>query len=47
MLITPQTALGRGVYRATLRGTGGGALANLSATTLGADVSFEFTVDTP
>jgi methionine-rich copper-binding protein CopC len=47
MLITPQTALERGVYRATLRGTGGGALANLSATTLGADVSFEFTVDTP
>jgi hypothetical protein len=47
MLITPQTALGRGVYRATLRGTGGGALANLGATTLGADVSFEFTVDTP
>jgi methionine-rich copper-binding protein CopC len=47
MLITPQSALERGVYRATLRGTGGGALANLSATTLGADVSFEFTVDAP
>ena len=47
MLITPQTALERGVYRATLRGTGGGALANLNATTLGADVSFEFTVDAP
>jgi hypothetical protein len=28
-----------------LRGTGAGALANLSATTLGADVSFEFSVD--
>jgi hypothetical protein len=47
MLITPQTALGRGVYRATLRATGGGAIANLGATTLGADVSFEFTVDAP
>jgi hypothetical protein len=45
LLITPQTALADGVYRATLRGTGGGALANLSATTLGTDVSFEFTVD--
>ena len=33
------------MYRATLRGSGGGALANLGATTLGADVSFEFTVD--
>ena len=44
ILITPQTALEGGVYRATLRGSGGGALANLSATTLGADVSFEFTV---
>ncbi len=47
ILMTPQTALERGVYRATLRGTGGGALANLSAITLGADVSFEFTVDAP
>jgi hypothetical protein len=47
ILITPQTALEGGVYRATLRGGGGGALANLSATTLGADVSFEFTVDAP
>jgi hypothetical protein len=45
LLITPRTALAGGVYRATLRGTGGGALANLGATTLGADVSFEFTVD--
>jgi hypothetical protein len=47
ILITPQTALERGMYRATLRGTGGGALANLGAITLGADVSFEFTVDAP
>ena len=45
ILITPRTALEGGTYRATLRGSGGGALANLGATTLGADVSFEFTVD--
>ena len=45
LLITPSAALGSGVYRATLRGTGGGALANLRATPLGADVSFEFTVE--
>jgi hypothetical protein len=45
LLITPRTALDAGVYRATLRGTGGGALANLNATTLGVDVSFEFTVE--
>jgi hypothetical protein len=44
LLITPRTALGAGVYRVTVRGTGGGALANMSAVTLGADVSFEFTV---
>jgi hypothetical protein len=45
LLITPSTALAPGVYRATLRGTGGGALANMNAGTLGADVSFEFTVE--
>jgi hypothetical protein len=45
LLITPSTGLAPGVYRATLRGTGGGALANLNAATLGADVSFEFTVE--
>ncbi len=45
LLITPATELAPGVYRATLRGTGGGALANLNAATLGADVSFEFTVE--
>ena len=32
------------MYRVTLRGTGGGALANLNAATLGKDVSWEFTV---
>jgi hypothetical protein len=45
LLITPAAALAPGVYRATLRGTGGGALANLNAAILGADFSFEFTVE--
>jgi len=44
LLITPRAALGAGVYRVTVRGTGGGALANMNAVTLGADISFEFTV---
>jgi len=44
LLITPGTPLGGGVYRVTLRGTGGGALADLSARTLGSDISFVFTV---
>ncbi len=45
LLITPRTALDPGVYRVTLRGTGGGALANMAASTLGSDTSFEFTVE--
>jgi hypothetical protein len=45
LLITPRTPLDAGVYRAVLRGTGGVALADLNATTLGADFSFEFTVE--
>jgi hypothetical protein len=45
LLITPKSALVPGVYRVTLRGTGGGALANMSAATLGSDTSFEFTVE--
>jgi Bacterial Ig-like domain len=45
LLITPSTALDPGVYRVTVRGTGGGALANMNAVTLGADTSFEFTVE--
>jgi len=45
LLITPRAALDAGVYRVTLRGTGGAALANLNAATLGADTSFEFTVE--
>lgn len=44
LLITPTSPLPAGVYRVTLRGTGGGALANLSAATLGKDVSWQFTV---
>jgi Bacterial Ig-like domain len=45
LIITPGVPLDSGSYRVTLRGTGGGALANLSAATLGADTSFEFTVE--
>jgi methionine-rich copper-binding protein CopC len=45
LLITPSAPLEPGVYRVTLRGAGGGALANMNAATLGADTSFEFTVE--
>jgi len=45
LLITPSARLEPGVYRVTLRGAGGGALANMNAATLGADTSFEFTVE--
>jgi hypothetical protein len=45
LLITPHTPLGPGVYRVTLRGTGGGALANMNSNILGLDDSFEFTVE--
>jgi hypothetical protein len=45
LLITPNAPLAPGTYRVTVRGSGGGALANLNATTLGADQSFEFTVE--
>src|SRR5260221_3319346 len=44
-LITPNAPLAPGTYRVTIRGSGGGAVANLNATTLGADQSFEFTVE--
>lgn len=47
LLITPARPLDAGVYRVTLRGSGGGALANLGATTLGVDVSWQFTVTGP
>ncbi|MEP6883733.1 MAG: hypothetical protein ABJC66_03185 [Gammaproteobacteria bacterium] len=45
LVITPATVLVSGIYRVTVRGTGGGALANMNAASLGADVSFEFTVE--
>jgi hypothetical protein len=43
--IAPGTPLDPGDYRVTVRGTGGGALANMNAVTLGTDISFEFTVE--
>src|SRR5882762_5277025 len=46
LLIIPRSALGAGTYRLTLRGTGGGALADVDARALGSDYSCEFTVDT-
>lgn len=45
LLITPRATLDPGVYRVTLRGTGGGALANMYSAILGRDTSFEFTVE--
>jgi hypothetical protein len=45
LLITPRAALDAGVYRVTLRGTGGGALADMNAATLSSDTSFKFTVE--
>jgi Big-like domain-containing protein len=45
VLITPAAALGPGMYRVTVRGTGGGgALADMNAEALGIDYSFVFTV---
>jgi methionine-rich copper-binding protein CopC len=45
LVVTPRTRLTAGTYRVTVRGTGGGALANLNAATLRADTSFDFTVE--
>jgi len=45
VLIIPSAALGAGTYRLRVRGTGGGALADLNAQTLPADYSAEFRVD--
>jgi hypothetical protein len=45
LLITPNAPLAPGTYRVTVRGSGGGAVANLNATTLGSDQSFEFTLE--
>ena len=44
IVIQPATALQPGRYRVTVRGTGGGALADIGAQALGADFSFVFTV---
>jgi hypothetical protein len=45
IIITPVAPLLPGAYRVTVRGTGGGALADLNAQALGADYSFTFNVD--
>ena len=44
LVIRPAAPLTPGRYRVTVRGTGGGALADIGAQTLGSDFSFEFTV---
>ena len=46
IIIKPAAPLLPGTYRVTVRGTGGGALANLNAQPLGSDYSFTFTTDT-
>lgn len=45
ILIKPRVPLGAGTYRITVRGVGGGAVANLSAVTLGSNASAVFTVE--
>jgi Bacterial Ig-like domain len=45
IVITPVAPLLPGTYRVTVRGTGGGALADLNAQGLGRDYSFTFNVD--
>lgn len=45
IVISPRTPLATGTYRVTLRGTGGGALADLNAQALRTDYTFAFTVD--
>jgi hypothetical protein len=45
LIVTPRAPLDAGTYRVTVRGTGGGALADMRAATLGADTSFQFTVE--
>ena len=44
VVIQPTNALPPGMYRVTVRGTGGGAVADISGQPLGTDFSFEFTV---
>jgi methionine-rich copper-binding protein CopC len=45
LMITPNARLTAGAYRVTVRGTGGGALADMNAVALGTDSTFEFTVE--
>jgi hypothetical protein len=45
LLIAPRAPLPNGSYRVTVRGTGGAALADLSAQPLALDYSFTFVVD--
>jgi methionine-rich copper-binding protein CopC len=45
IVIAPRVPLAAGTYRVTLRGTGGGALADVNAQALGTDYSFMFIVD--
>jgi methionine-rich copper-binding protein CopC len=45
IVITPRVPLAAGMYRVTLRGAGGGALADVNAQPLGTDYSFMFVVD--
>ena len=45
LLIIPRGALAAGRYRLTLRGSGGGALADVNAHALGIDYVSEFIVD--
>ncbi len=44
VVIQPNSALAPGKYRVTVRGTGGAALADISAQPLGTDFSFVFIV---
>ncbi len=44
IVIRPATELAPGQYRVTLRGSGGGALADIGAQALGSDFQFVFTV---
>jgi hypothetical protein len=45
ILITPSVPLSAGTYRITVRGVGGGAIANLNAAPLGSNASAVFTVE--
>lgn len=45
LLLTPRTALSAGTYRVTIRGTGGGALADVNARVMRSDTSIVFAVE--